>query len=281
MREAIVAVFDNAPHTEEAVKALLASGIEPSEIRRYKKGDPGIPPVHGQAQAGQPHETKRGFWAWLRGDGSDTAEPAADYDRDYPGYIQAMEAGGTVLAVTVDETESQHVMQVLADKSPVELEESDRAAPAGIGQGARSAAAPSGAGQTEAPRAPSPSKGDGEQTIPLAEENLSVSKRQVDRGTTRVHRYVVEKPVEQQVNLRDEHVEVERRKPVAGTSDDQHAFEERTVETRETSEEPVVRKTTAVPEEVVVRRETTEHPETVHDTVRKDKIEVENPRREG
>ena len=64
--------------------------------------------------------------------------------------------------------------------------------------------------------------------IPLAEEQVEIGKRRVD-DATRIRRYVVETPVERQVTLRDETVEIERRRPVEGTSPDAGAFEERTV----------------------------------------------------
>jgi stress response protein YsnF len=89
-----------------------------------------------------------------------------------------------------------------------------------------------------------------------------------------VRRFVVERPVEQQVNLRDERVEIERR-PAQGTMVGDRAFEERTVEVRESHEVPTVNKTAKVTEEAVVRREGTERTETVRDTVRKEEIEVD------
>jgi uncharacterized protein (TIGR02271 family) len=114
----------------------------------------------------------------------------------------------------------------------------------------------------------------GEEVISLAEEQLKVGKRTVDRGTTRIRRYVVEKPVEASVNLRSERVTVERRQPIEGSTAGAGAFEERTVEVRETAEEPVVAKTARVVEEVVVGREVTERTETVKDTVRREDVEI-------
>jgi uncharacterized protein (TIGR02271 family) len=120
-----------------------------------------------------------------------------------------------------------------------------------------------------------------EEVIPLAEEELQVGKRTVDRGTTTIRRYVVRKPVEEQVTLRDETVSVERRRPVtpgeAGVP--AGAFEERTVEVHQTTEEPVVSKTAHIAEEVVVRKDTTERTETVRDDVRREEVEVKNPNR--
>ena len=118
--------------------------------------------------------------------------------------------------------------------------------------------------------------GQHDQTIPLAEEQVQVGKERVERPV-RVRRFVVERPVEQQVNLRDERVEIERR-PAQGTTVGDRAFEERTVEVRESHEIPMVNKTAQVTEEAVVRREDTERAETVRDTVRKEEIEVDRER---
>ena len=117
-----------------------------------------------------------------------------------------------------------------------------------------------------------------EQVIPLAEEQLQVGKRTVDRGTTSIRRYVVRKPVEESVTLRDETVSVERRRPVTAGEAGVPAgvFEERTVEVHQTAEEPVVSKTARVAEEVVVRKDATERTETVRDDVRREQVEVQD-----
>jgi uncharacterized protein (TIGR02271 family) len=114
----------------------------------------------------------------------------------------------------------------------------------------------------------------GEEVLPLAEERLEIGKRTVDRGTTRIRRYVVERPVEENVTLRGERVTVERRPVETATAPGASAFEERVVEVHETGEEPVVAKTARVVEEVVVGREATERTETVKDTVRREEVEV-------
>jgi hypothetical protein len=82
------------------------------------------------------------------------------------------------------------------------------------------------------------------EAIPLTEETLSVGKRAINRGTTRIRRYVVETPVEENVSLRDETVSVERR-PVAGSHPLTGApdFSDKVVEVTETAEEAVVSKT--------------------------------------
>jgi uncharacterized protein (TIGR02271 family) len=116
--------------------------------------------------------------------------------------------------------------------------------------------------------------GTGDEVIPLAEEQLEVGKRTVDHGTTRVRRYVIDRPVEQNATLHGERVTIERRHPVEGTAATGGAFEERTVEVRESEEVPVVEKTARVVEEVVIRKEATERTETIKDTVRHEEVDV-------
>lgn len=116
-----------------------------------------------------------------------------------------------------------------------------------------------------------------EEAIPVVEEELAVGKRTVERGRIQVRSRVIERPVEESVRLREEHVDVERRRvdqPISG--DDASAlFQERTVEMRETAEEAVVAKEARVVEEVVVRKDVDEHVEHVHDTVRRTDVDVE------
>jgi len=107
------------------------------------------------------------------------------------------------------------------------------------------------------------------------EEEVQVGKRAVERDV-RVHTTVTEKPVEEQVHLREEHVTVERRpadRPASGA--DQAVFKEGVIEITETVEEPVVAKQARVVEEVVIHKEATDHVETIRDTVRRTDVEVE------
>jgi stress response protein YsnF len=111
--------------------------------------------------------------------------------------------------------------------------------------------------------------------IPVVEEEVQVGKRAVEREV-RVHTTVTEQPIEEQVHLREEHVTVERRpadRPASGA--DQAAFKEGVIAITETVEEPVVAKQARVVEEVVVHKEATDHVETIHDTVRRTDVEVE------
>lgn len=116
-----------------------------------------------------------------------------------------------------------------------------------------------------------------EEVIPIVEEELRVGKRSVERGHIQVRSRIVEAPVHEQVTLRDEHVEVERR-PVDDAvrgRDADRLFEGRTVEVTETDEEAVVAKDARVVEEVVVRKDADQRVERIDDTVRQTQVDVD------
>lgn len=115
-----------------------------------------------------------------------------------------------------------------------------------------------------------------EATIPVVEEEMRVGKRQVESGGVRVRTHVEEQPVEESVNLREEHVNVERR-PVnrAASQADFDTFDEGTLEFSEMEEEAVVDKQARVVEEVVVKKDSRERQQKVRDTVRRTDVDVE------
>ncbi len=88
---------------------------------------------------------------------------------------------------------------------------------------------------------------------------------------------VEETPVEEQVNLREETVRVDRRPVDRPVSDaDTAAFQEGTFEVRETDEEAIVDKQARVVEEVVIDKDVEERTETIRDTVRRTDVDVED-----
>jgi len=116
---------------------------------------------------------------------------------------------------------------------------------------------------------------EGEAVVPVVEEELKVGKRQVKKGGVRVETHVTETPVNEQVHLHEEKVDVHRR-PVnrAASGEDLAAFQEGTIEVVESAEEVVVSKKPKVVEEVVIKKQGRDHTETVHDKVRRTDVEV-------
>jgi uncharacterized protein (TIGR02271 family) len=112
--------------------------------------------------------------------------------------------------------------------------------------------------------------------IPVLQEDMKVGKREVQRGGVRVISRVVETPFNESVNLREEHVSVERHpvdRPLS--AGDKTAFKEQSIEMRERSEEAVVQKSARVVEEVVVGKQTTQRQENISDSVRHTEVKVE------
>jgi uncharacterized protein (TIGR02271 family) len=221
-----------------------------------------------------------------------------DPGSDQEVYDRSMASGSSVVMVKVPDQHVQRVTDVLERHNPIDIDE--RAAGYGIGMGGTSTTATgmsatgattgtlapglggsgvtasgmAGSGTSAAGLSSSTTPRGGEEVLALSEEELSVGKRLINRGTTRIRRFVVETPVEEAVNLHSEHVSVERR-PVSGSTNVANPeFTDRTVEFTETDEEAVVAKTAHVKEEVVINKEATDRTETVRDTVRREDVEI-------
>jgi uncharacterized protein (TIGR02271 family) len=83
------------------------------------------------------------------------------------------------------------------------------------------------------------------------------------------------RPVEESVTLHSEKVILERHPVMDGRPVSDASFSEKVIEMTETAEEAVVSKTARVVEEVGLRKEATDRVETIHDTVRKEEVEIE------
>ena len=185
---------------------------------------------------------------------------------DTDAYSEGLRRGHFLLTAKVDEMKTDTAIQALETSGAVDFD-SAQASWKQSGWTAP-AASPAMAASTGMAR-------DQDTAIPIVEERLVVGKREVERGGVRVRSYVVETPVEEQVSLRDEHVDVERRvvdRPVAAGED---AFRERMVEMTETGEEAVVGKQAYVTEEIGLKKNIGQRTEEVRDTVRHTEVEVE------
>ena len=114
-------------------------------------------------------------------------------------------------------------------------------------------------------------------TIKVLQERLRVGKREVAQGSVRVRSYVIERPIEEQVRLHEERINV-RRTAVdrPATAADQPLFQDRTIEARAMSEEAVINKEIYIVEEIGIEKQSSDRTETVHDTVRETKVELED-----
>ncbi len=117
-----------------------------------------------------------------------------------------------------------------------------------------------------------------DETISVYEEQLRIGKRDVSHGRVRLRSYVVETPVEEQVALRSERVEIERHPVDRAVTSADVAFTDRTLEAEEYAEEAIVAKDVRVKEEIGLRKVAEQRTETVSDKVRRTEVEIEDER---
>ena len=115
------------------------------------------------------------------------------------------------------------------------------------------------------------------QRLQEVQEEFSVSKREVEQGGVRANTRVTETPVEKTVTLHEEHVDAHREpadRPLR-PEEAQEAFREREVELTGKAEQARIHKEARVTGEVVLEKQSGQHEETIQDTVRGTKVDVE------
>jgi uncharacterized protein (TIGR02271 family) len=250
----LTAMFDTREAADDAARRLEQIGVPSGFI----------------TITGGPAHEEQGFWEKL-------FFPADDREA----YAEGIRRGGYLLTVTgLDADLYDRAAVVLEEhEGTVDLDERTEAwRQAGWKNetGAKGAATDE-QGLTADARLGAAHRATGETVIPVIEERLKVGKREAVTGRTRVRSYVTERPVEEGVTLREQHVVVEQRtldRPA--TAADLTAARDQTIEAASTAEEVVVAKTAHVVGEVVVKTGETERTETVQDTVKKTEVEVDD-----
>jgi len=113
-------------------------------------------------------------------------------------------------------------------------------------------------------------------SIPVIEEDVQIEKREVETGGVRVRSRIVERPVEENLRLRQEHILVERN-PMArpATQADFGTFREGEAEFVEHKEVPIINKEAKVVEEVRIGKEVEQRQQVVRETERKTEVDVQ------
>src|SRR5215217_4897484 len=283
----ITALYDTRGAAEAARDGLVALGVPTHQvaIRGTEEGA-------ARATTG---EEDGGFWASL----SDLFMP----DEDRSTYAEGMRRGGYLLTTHVPADLEDQALEVLERSDPVDLDQraeswrqegwtgyqagatSTDAGAATAGAAVSGASEPRrsdlGAGGSGAATGLTTTNAAGDEVVQAAEEELRVGKREVGGGRVRVRSYVTERPVEEQVELRQEHVTIERQPVDRELRAGDAAFQERTIEATERGEEAVVDKQARVVEEIGIRKDVDTRTETVRDTVRQQEVEVEDDRTAG
>jgi uncharacterized protein (TIGR02271 family) len=307
MKQTVVGVFDRYESARHAATLLEDSGFGPDAVH--------VTDATSEDAALAPEHRDRGVMDSIRSFFAELFGSDGDADRDMSEYAEAVRRGGAVVKVDVeDEPKVDTARQVLQSAGAVNIDERvaewreqgwsgtmsedefDRPredGALGTHAAAGSSTVASDAGTIGMPVSSEPgtarsatrsetSMGERsldagrEEVIPVVKEELEVGKRAVSSGGVRVYAHTVERPVQETLDLREEHAKVERR-PVdrPASAADLDAFKDRTLEVREMAETPVVKKTARVVEEVVVGKKASQRQETVRDTVRNTEVEVD------
>lgn len=250
----VVAVFPSLQSAEQAKARLISSGVDTGIIRLSAQGKS----TSKSSKAARPVE-EPGFFEWLFG----TEVP--DQEREW--YSNNLRDGRTALSVSVmEQSEIGEIEDILEESGAVELDHEGEALSSGSAQTAGSVA---GAKATRKRVAET-----GEEVIPVVNEELVVGKRTTEKRRL-VRTHVIERPVQETVELKDETVIVERR-PVSGArSAVKGEIQDREFEIIERHQEPVVEKRARAVEEVIIKKNVKSRTETIDDTVRETEVEVE------
>ncbi len=118
--------------------------------------------------------------------------------------------------------------------------------------------------------------------VPVAEERLTVGKREVDLGEATIRKTVTEEQQTVPVTLVNEEVRVEKRdiadRRATGTED---LFKEETIRVPVRGEEAVVAKEAVVTGEVVIEKDAVSEERQITDTVRKQRVDVDKAYQEA
>jgi uncharacterized protein (TIGR02271 family) len=260
--QTIVAAFDNAEQAQAAVEALKAGGFHADDISAFDRNRVGL--------------REPGLWQRMFGGG------LAQHEADV--YSQSLQQGGMIVSVRVPDSEVAHATGILDIHRPINVK--DRPITTGLAPVARveAAAAAVAAAPIVAVQkvAVSPKLAEAhDEVLRLAEEQLQVGKRMVETGMTRVRRFVTEKEVAADVSLHEEHAEVLRRAVTDPKYIGDIDWADAMIEVRETAEQALVSKTARVVEEVGLKKIGSDHVETVHDKIRRQRVEIERLRPDG
>ena len=278
MQHTIAAVFDNQNKVQQAKNDLLNSGFSPDEVHLSQSDND---TTHYENNTIHRTDDDESFGSGIKNFFRNMFGSDSDDDADI--YSSAVMHGKYVLTVNLQNDEDvERATEVLDRYDPIDIDEhaaewhsgSAETDTTGFDMGAKMA----DRNATEM-RSDNMTTNENlnEKAIPVIQEELKVGKRVVQRGGVRVFQHMTETPVTKNVNLREEHVSVERRpvnQPI-DASTDLNAFKEGTYELRETAEEAVVEKTARVVEEVIVGKKSSQREEVINDTLRSANVEIE------
>lgn len=263
MAHTVVGVFDTAAEAQRAVQQLKQNGFQRDyvDVAPYNKGgasgnSTNTTGTRAEAAMDDTGDSIGNFFSNLFGGDDDNAAT------NYSNVVRNGKSLVTVHARSAEEAE--RARDLLDEYGAVDVDD----------MSSRSGAGTSGNAYADAQS--TTDRTDETGSVKVMEEQLQVGKRVEQTGGVRVRSRIVERPVEEHLRLREEHINVERNavnRPA--TEADFNAFKEGEIEITESAERAVVGKEARVVEEISLGKEVTEREETIRDTVRKTEVDIE------
>ena len=272
MSYTVIGIFDSRSEAREAMSELVQKGFieQDIDISEGRTNDT----VQSSAAANTSGTTTdEGIGDSI---GNFFSNLFSDNEAQARNYTNIAREADAILTVRADSRErAQEAAAIFDDHGAIDVDDRSSQYQPNYSETSGSARAANLTGSTET-RMATDRATTGETVIPVVEEELQVGKRTVETGGVRVRSRVIEKPVEEHLRLREEHVVVNRR-PVnrAVTDADMQNFREGDIEITERAEQAVVSKQARVVEEIEVGKQVEERDQVINDTVRRTDVDVE------
>lgn len=242
MTKTLVGLFDKSSAAYQAVQQLLMNGFTEADVDVSTTDSASIG-SDNEVDSGDENES--GFTKFFK-------NLFGDDDDDVQRYSSAARGKSIVTVHAKSDDEAENAAGILDGNGAADV---DQDAAGGTYSGT----------------------GNADETVKVIEEKLEVGKRSLQTGGKRLRSRIVERPVQEELRLREERVTVNRTAVNRDATDaDLAAFKEGEIEMVESSEVPVVNKQARVVEEVSLSKEVTERNETIKDTVKKTEVNVED-----
>ena len=242
-RSTVVAAFRSSTDAKAAAQDLQAAGINRRDIYLESSGS-GTPTDYSSRTITH----KGGITGWFK------SLFGAEDDADRVDYERAYGEGSYLLSVDADKNQIDRIEDILNRHSPVKSEPTT-----GLNSGVTGVADTATWGTTGMTNAP---RTNAAESIPVIGEDLQVGKPCFLRGGVHIYSSAIERPVEQSIDVQEEHARVDRRYVNRPATDaDFRTEQEQVVEVEEFAEQPMAAKQARV-EEVRVGKEASQKSET-------------------
>ena len=194
--------------------------------------------------------------------GSQTLTDLGAPERDVQHLQDGLRRGGVLVSLEAPEDRTADIEKIFARYSAEKIDETDVETE------------PAAPLEAMAPVAAVGTMAEGS-VIPVAQEELLVGKREVERGGVRVYRRIVEEPVSEDVSLHEERVVLEYREVNRPVTDADLRAGSQEIELVETAEVRGVQNVARVVVEVRVGKVESDRTEVIEDTVRHTEVDVQ------